>query len=800
MILRWSQLVVQQQRLKLISVDEKKAYQLCRRLGTGLDHSEVSAIRAYFKKLGREPTEIEIQTIAQTWSEHCFHKIFKSKIKYGKEVIDGLLKSFIRRATEELAPNWVVSAFTDNAGIIKFEETYSIAAKVETHNHPSAIDPFGGAATGVGGVIRDVLGVWAEPIANTDVLFFGDLDFPLEKLPKGIKHPRYLLNGVVSGVRMYGNNMGIPTVNGGVYFDKSYNGYTLVFCGCVGLLKNRNYMRRAKPGDVLVIAGARTGRDGVHGVNFASEKLSGDTDELRSAIQIPDPIVEERVRRAVLEVGDRRLASAITDLGGGGLSSGVCEIAKSFNCGADVDLASIPLKTQEMQGWEIWVSESQERMLLAVPEDTLAKVLSVFESEEVEAGAFGKLTEGNRVILRNREEELGSIDLDFMFSPPLPRLEVGLNENSKLGMKTKPTKVMKRLQYTGEDLSADLLSLLKSPNIASKEGIVRTYDHEVRGKTVIKPFQYPRSGPNDAAVLKPVGNSDRGLAISCGYNPSFGVLDPYWMAAASIDEAVRNNVAVGGRRIALLDNFAWGNPEEGDNLAQLVSAARACYDVATAMETPFISGKDSLYNRTPLGDIAPTLVITALGIVPELSRCITADFKQAGNSIYLVGKTRPELGGSEFFRLKNLQGGEVPKLDPGPSAALYRTINRVTDQAYLRACHDISQGGMAVALAEMCFGNGLGAEIKLSGETSEDSLPVDALSELFSESNSRFLIEVQAGEEDKFEKMLKGFPLVKLGRVSDGRVLQIMDSVGKKIVNVPTESCFDAWRNTAWNR
>ena len=275
---------------------------------------------------------------------------------------------------------------------------------METHNHPSAIDPFGGAATGVGGVIRDILGVWAEPIANTDVLFFGELNFPYEKLPRGIKHPRYLLNGVVSGVGMYGNNMGIPTVNGGVYFDNSYAGYTLVFCGCFGLLKNRNYVRTAKPGDVLVIAGSRTGREGIHGVNFASEKIGGDTDEFRSAVQIPDPIVEEKLRRAVLEIADRRLASAITDLGGGGLSSGVCELAKSFNCGVDVDLASIPIKIQDMKPWEIWISETQERMLLVVPEPTLAKVLSVFEREELEASAFGKLLPGGDVILRNRDD------------------------------------------------------------------------------------------------------------------------------------------------------------------------------------------------------------------------------------------------------------------------------------------------------------------------------------------------------------------------------------------------------------
>ena len=777
------------QSLSLISLDNKKAYELCRRLKTGLSKIEVSYVREHFKRLGRDPTDIELQTIAQTWSEHCFHKIFKSRIKYGKEVIDGLFRSYIRRATEELAPNWVVSAFSDNAGIVKFEETYSIAAKVETHNHPSAVDPFGGAATGVGGVIRDILGVWAEPIADTDMLFFGDLSFPYRKLPSGIKHPRYLLSGVVSGVGTYGNNMGIPTVNGGVYFDAKFTGYTLVFCGCIGLLKNRNYAKSASPGDVLVIAGARTGRDGIHGVNFASEKIEGDTDALRSAVQIPDPIIEEKLKRAVLEIGDRRLASAITDLGGGGLSSGVCEIAKSYRCGAEVDLASIPLKSSELDPWEVWVSESQERMLLVVPEQTLAKVLSVFEREEIEAGAFGRLTQGSDVVLKSKSEELGRLNLDFLFSPPLPELRAKTVTKKIVPSKSPPTGTRPRRP---PDLSAEVLSLLRTPNIASKESIVRTYDFEVKGNTVIKPFQYPNSGPNDAAVLKPIENSEKGIAISCGYNPSLSRFDCYWMAASSIDEAVRNNIAVGGRRIALLDNFAWGDPEDPENLGGLVRAAQACYDVSKAFDMPYISGKDSLYNETPLGEILPTLAITAIGIIPEITRSLTADFKDSGNSIYLVGRTKEELGGSEYYRMRRLEMGEVPKLDFELTPAMYRAINRATDQPYVRACHDVSQGGLAVCVAEMCFGSMLGADISLTIDGKE----VDAVrNSMFSESNSRFVIEIQKGEEEKFEKTMKGFPIERIGTVSEGSI-RINDKSGKKLVDLPTKECYGAWRET----
>jgi phosphoribosylformylglycinamidine synthase subunit PurSL len=775
------------QGLRFLASDDKQALELSKRLGTGLSGVEVREVRAYYKKRGREPSDIELQTIGQSWSEHCFHKVFKSPIQLGKNTIKGIFKSYIARATEEINANWVISSFVDNAGIVKFEETYSIAAKVETHNHPSAIDPFGGAATGVGGVIRDILGVWAEPIASTDVLCFGNLDFPFGQLPRGAKHPKYLLKGVVSGIGNYGNNVGVPTVNGALCFDPSFAGYALVFCGCFGLLKNRNYIRSAKPGDILVIAGARTGAEGIHGVNFASEGLDSRVEEMRPAVQIPDPIMEEKIKRAVLEIADRHLASAITDLGGGGLSSAVCETAHSRGCGADVDLASIPLKTQSILPWEIWVSETQERMLLVVPEATLAKVLSVFEREEIEAGAFGKLLPGSELSLRKRDEKLGKIDLNFLFNPPLPKLEARVAQ---------PSKSARQREATFSDLSNDLLNLLRQPNIASKEALVRTYDFEVQGNTVLKPFQYPYPGPNDAAVLKPLANSERGIAISCGLNPKLGVIDPYWMAASAIDEAIRNNIAVGGRRISLLDNFAWGNPEHPENLGSLIRSAEACYDIAKGFETPFISGKDSLYNETPLGDIAPTLLITALGIIPEISRCVSADFKEVGDSIYLIGQTRLELAGSEYHRLKKIRDGHVPKLDVREASGLYKMMNRVLDQTYIRACHDLSDGGLGVAIAEMSIGNALGADVKLPLLSSADEKRQMSPSEvLFSESNARFLVEIQRGEEDKFEKMMKGFPFSRIGSVLKGKV-SIRNHDGRRLLELPIVDCFRAWRST----
>lgn len=785
------------QTLNFMNLDDKEAFALCKELGTRLSLTEAKAIQTYYKKIGREPTDIELQTFAQTWSEHCFHKIFKSEIQFGKTVIKGIFKSFILKATQEIDTNWLVSTFQDNAGIIKFDETYSIAAKVETHNHPSAIDPFGGAATGVGGVIRDVLGVWAEPISNTDVLCFGSLDFPYEKLPPGIRHPKYLMKGVVSGIGDYGNKIGIPTLNGALYFDPSFTGYSLVFCGCVGLLKNRNYARSAKAGDVLVIAGARTGRDGIHGANFASEAIGSNPDALRPAVQIPDPIAEEKLKRAVLEIADRRLASGITDLGGGGLSSGVCEAARNFDCGAEVDIASLPVKYYDLEPWEIWISETQERMLLIVPEATLAKVLSAFEREETEASAFGRLTADRKIILKNREVNLGTLDLSVLFDPPLSRLIARPPQSEKI-----PADIAKQsadnlaLVQSQSNYSQDLLALLKSPNIASKEKIVRTYDQEVKGNTILKPFQYPFSGPNDAAVLKPVPNSERGLVISCGLNPRYGLIDPYWMAASVIDEAIRNNVAVGGRRIALLDNFAWGNPERPEVLGSLIRAAEACYVMAKGFETPFISGKDSLYNETPLGQIAPTLLITALGIVPEISRCVSSDFKEPGNSIYLVGSMNAELGGSEYFSLKKITGtGNVPHVEPVSASALYRTLSRVIDQSFTRACHDCSDGGLAVALAEMAFGGGYGADVNLPAFVTKSGKPLATFETLFAETNSRFVIEIQKGTEDKFEKMMKGFPFRRIGSVFSGRLV-VRDSAKRRVIDLPVVDCYKSWRST----
>ena len=375
---------------------------------------------------------MELQTISQSWSEHCCHKTFKGKIQIGDKTIQSLFKTYIAKATKQIKAPWCVSVFEDNAGIVKFDRGYGIAAKVETHNHPSAVEPFGGAATGVGGVIRDILGVWADPIACTDVLGFGPLDYDYNKLPVGIKHPKYVYMGVTAGISAYGNNMGIPTVNGAIYFDDSYTGNVIVYCGCIGLLPLSKYKKNAKVGDIIVLSGGKTGRDGIHGVTFASAELTEKSEEIsRPAVQIADPIEEEKVKRTVVEIRDLQLGSAITDIGGGGLSSAVGETGERFNCGIRVDLAKVPLKYKGLSPWEIYLSESQERMLMAVPPENLEQVMAIFEKEDVKATAIGKLILERRLQLTYNEEVVADIDMEFMFNP-CESSKVAVIENPKL--------------------------------------------------------------------------------------------------------------------------------------------------------------------------------------------------------------------------------------------------------------------------------------------------------------------------------------------------------------------------------
>lgn len=771
--------------INILEADGEKLLKISQEMGLGLNLEEMMVIQQYFSRKRRNPTDVELQTIGQTWSEHCFHKTFKGEITFGRNQIDGLFNTYIAKVTKELKPSWCLSVFEDNAGIIEFENGYAVAVKVETHNHPSAIEPFGGAATGVGGVIRDILGVWADPIACMDVLGFGPLNYDYGQLPLGVKHPKYLFKGVVAGIGCYGNNMGIPTVNGAICFDESYVGNVVVYCGCVGILPWDKFVKNVKPEDIIVLAGGKTGRDGIHGVTFASAELTEKSEEVsRPAVQIANPIEEEKLKRAIIEIRDKKLASAITDLGGGGLSSAVGEMAHRFKCGAHVELDRVPLKYPDMAPWEIYISESQERMLLAVPKNNLPETLKIFAMEDVEATPIGRFTEDGILRIHYRESLVAELDISFLFSPPRIRRRAEWKEPD-----------LEEPSFPEPQKLGDyVLKLLSSPNIASKESVIRTYDHEVKGNTALKPLHGEYGGPNDAAVLKPLNDSWKGLVISCGINPKYGKIDPYWMAASCIDEAIRNNVAVGGRRIALLDNFTWGSPEHADRLGALLKACQACYEFSKGFETPFISGKDSLYNESPLGPVTPTLLITAVGIIPDIRKAVSLDLKTPGNNVYVVGKTYPELGGSAYYDLMGFIGKSVPKVRVKEAKKIINAVTSAIDAGFVKACHDLSEGGLAVAAAEMALSSMFGVELYLkkvpysSWQKRNDFI-------LFSESNSRFLLEVAEKHANEFKSLMKGITCAQIGKVTEKQALTIYGSNNKPLLEIGLDELRRIWKS-----
>ena len=768
--------------IDLLRASEEQLLRVSRELGLGLNLEEMKKCKRYFSKLGRNPTDVELQSIGQTWSEHCYHKTFKGEVRIEDRKVR-LFEDFIAKATKELSHPWCISVFEDNAGVVDFERGYGIAAKVETHNHPSAIDPFAGAATGLGGLIRDIMGVWAQPIASIGVFGVGPQDHS-QKLPPGMKHPKTIFKGVLEGVRQYGIHMKIPNVDGAIYFDESYVGNPVVYCGCVGLLPIDKYLRETKAGDVALLAGGRTGKEGIHGVTFASAEIGEIKGEEKAAELTFDPPVQERLARAIFRVRDENLASGITDLGGGGISCATGETAYKSGCGIVVDLEKVPLKLPGMAPWEIWISESQDRMFLTIPEKNLERVLEIFEEENVEATPIGKFVRGSSLVVRYQGQEVANLDLQFLFSPP----------KVKRVAEWKAPKLVEPEFAQPRDLTEILIKLLASANIGSKSKLVKT--DESWKNVVLGPFHGEHGGPNDAAIVKPLQDSRRGVVISCGINPNYGRIDPYWMAASNIEEAIRNNVAVGGRRIALLDNFVWGSPEKAEQLGALVRACEACYDFSKAFSAPFISGKDSLYNESSLGPVTPTLLITAIGIIPDVGKAVSLEFKRSGNPLYILGETYRELGGSEYYKLLGFLGKSVPRVRAAKSRKIMESLRKAMDLGYIRACHDLSEGGLGVAVSEMMIG-GRGAELdlrKVPGPAGRDDFI------LFSESNGRFLVEVKAKAKAKFEELMDSCAYSRIGEVIEDRWLSVTGLNGERIIHVEADRLEEAWRRPLGNR
>jgi len=765
-----------------------------------LNLEEMKTIQRYFRSQKRNPTDCELETIAQTWSEHCHHKTFRGKIHYTYEqngqtktkMIHNLLKATIVKATEELNKSWCVSVFHDNAGIIKFDQDTNVCFKVETHNHPSALEPFGGANTGIGGVIRDILGtgLGAKPICNTDVFCFAPPDYAVECLPAGTLHPKRIMKGVVSGVRDYGNKMGIPTVNGAILFDNGFVGNPLVYCGNVGLIPKGKEFKKVSAGDCIVVVGGRTGRDGIHGATFSSAELTDASEVVSSgAVQIGDPIQEKKVLDCLLHARDRELYHAITDCGAGGLSSAVGEMGEDL--GARVDLEKVPLKYQGLSYMEIWISESQERMVLAVNPKQVEALLATFEEENVEATVIGTFTGKKRLELFFHDRKVCDLDMDF--------LHHGIPDIIKKARWKRPK--TKEPQVKPSDvLTGNLLDALAHYNVCSKEWVIRQYDHEVQGGSVIKPLVGIHcDGPSDASVVRPHLHSHKGLAISNGINILYGKIDPYWMAAACIDEAIRQIIAVGGNpeRIAILDNFCWGNPDKPDRLGGLVRAAQGCYKAAVGYGVPFISGKDSLYNEYTLNQksiaIPGTLLISAIGVVDDVNRCVTMDFKKQGNLIYLIGETYDELGGSIYYDTLGVLGRDVPQVRINKGKKIFTSIAQAVRKRCLASLHDCSEGGMGVALAEMAFSGGLGVTVQLKnvcyrGEVRRNDRV------LFSESTSRFLAEVEPKKQKAFEKMMGSMACRCIGRVEKSPEFVIYGLDDRVCVNVLIDDLKKAWQ------
>ena len=779
--------------IPILDADDEELKRISKDGCLSLSLEEMVFVKDYFKKLGRNPTDCELETIATLWSEHCGHKTFRGVIDYKEkdekgniikeETINNLLKTTVMKATKDIDSSDCVSVFSDNSGVVKFDDKYNVCFKVETHNHPSSLEPYGGASTGIGGVIRDVLGTGraARPFASIDVFCFAPWNISYKDLPEGLLHPKRIIKGVVRGVRDYGNRMGIPTVAGAVMFDERFLGNPLVYCGTLGIMPKERSFKEVNPGEVIILCGAKTGRDGIHGATFSSQELDEDTVSLTSAVQIGNAIEEKKLTEAIVRAADCNLFTAITDCGAGGISSAITELASE--CGARVDLEKVALKYRGLSYTDIWISESQERMVFFAKEENLDKLKEIFEEEMVELTIVGEVTSDNKLKLFYNDEKVADLDMEFLFeSPRLKKKGVWIEK------KQTDTKLKEKENY-----NEDLKGLLANPNIAPKDWIIREYDHEVQAGSVIKAV----SGTNDvslsnAAVSRPNLESVKCIAVGVGINPFYSDIDPYWMAACSIDEALRNVVCTGARldKTFILDNFSWGSPEDEEILAGLVRASKACYDFATYFGTPFISGKDSLYNEYVVGDkriaIPGTLLISAMSVIDDWKDTLTASFKASGNLIYLVGMNKPELGASQYFRKHNIKEGRVPKVDKESAKDIFTSVSSIIKKRLALSCHDASEGGLAVAIAEMCTGSGRGANVFLSeAATNEEMLDYEVL---FSESPTRFIIEVAKDKKDEVEKQLKGIPFGLIGCVSDDNKLIIYNKDNKEIINLDANS------------
>jgi len=794
---------ISQERVLALSLEEMRILR---------DYLKNDAILARRKEVGLEAamTDAELECLAQTWSEHCKHKIFNARIAYddgegNSREIDSLFDTCIKRSTREIrermgADDWCLSVFSDNAGIIRFNDDWNLVFKVETHNSPSALDPYGGALTGIVGVNRDPFGCGkgAKLIFNTDVFCFAPPDYE-RPLPKRILHPRRIYEGVREGVEHGGNKSGIPTVNGCLVFDERYLGKPLVYCGTGGIMPARiagtpTHTKEILSGDLIVMTGGRIGKDGIHGATFSSEELHEGSPV--TAVQIGDPITQKKMTDFLLVARDRDLYRAITDNGAGGLSSSVGETAR-LSGGCELDLKKAPLKYPGLNPWEILISESQERMTLAVDPAKSDEFLKLARKMDVEASMLGRYTDSGWFHIRYGEETVVLIEMSFLHD--------GLPQMNLRAVWAPPRHPEPDFPET-PDLGGALKAMLSRLNICSKESVVRQYDHEVQGGSVVKPLTgVVNDGPSDAAVIRPLLDSLEGIVIANGICPRYSDIDAYHMAACAIDEAVRNAVAVGAplERLAGLDNFCWCDPVRSEKtpdgeykLAQLVRANEALYDLTTAYGVPCISGKDSMKNDYQIGEvrisIPPTLLFSTLGKMEDVRKAVTMDVKRPGDLVYVLGKTFRELGGSEWYALHGAIGNGVPRVQAETAKALYEALHRAISAGLVASCHDCSDGGLGVALAETAFAGGLGIAVDLKAVPAEGIGRNDEL--LFSESQSRFVATIRPEAQEAFEAALAGCAIARIGEVIPDGFLRI-DGLGeKRIIDEELAALKAAWQ------
>ncbi|NOY08621.1 MAG: phosphoribosylformylglycinamidine synthase [Spirochaetes bacterium] len=803
---------ISKERLLALSFDEMKAIQ-------NYFVSKKTVKRRMGKGIGTLITDVELEMIAQTWSEHCKHKIFNATIRYndGKntEIIKSLFKTYIARTTEETARQFLKSVFHDNSGVIQFDEDTLLCFKVETHNSPSALDPYGGAITGIVGVNRDIMGTGkgARPIFNTDVLCFGYPETPPDKVPEGLMPPRKVMEGVHKGIVDGGNQSGIPVAGGAFLFDESFSGKPLVFCGTGGILPAKiggedAWIKHIDPGDLAVMAGGRIGKDGIHGATFSS--LALDEASPSSAVQIGDPITQKKMLDFLLEARDSGLYKGITDNGAGGLSSSLGEMAE-LSGGVEIYLDKCPLKYKGLKPWEILVSESQERMSLSVDPARIEEFLELASKRDVEASVIGRFTDSGFVTVYYGNKIVADISLEFLHKG-LPELILTANrkpaEKGNGNLETAAEKRILQNDQAVRELKEALLLLLSDPNVASKENLVRQYDHEVQGLSVVKPFVGAgEDAPSDGAVLKPKYNSNRGITVTHGICPRISDIDSYSMAMCAVDEAVRAHVALGGDpgQMSALDNFCWPDPvladtnPDGDyKLAQLVRACMGLKDACVAYGLPLISGKDSMKNDTIVKNkklsVRPTLLVSLMGIIPDIRKAVTTDFKAGGDVLFILGSTNGEMGGTLYDYLTGDTGTNAPAVDTQISCKLYQAVYKAVNLELVSSCHDLSDGGFGVALAESALGGRLGAEVALDRIPGKGTGTMDDYRVLFCESPSRFLVSVKKDKKETFKKLFTGLPCAEIGMVTENGEITVRR--GKKnVLSLSVADIERAWKN-----